>query len=213
MSSTDELDLDVLDLITAFSKLSLKDPPIYHVPNDILYILFRLACTGPPSLETLKQPLALTHVCDSWRAIAIRIPHLWTYARMVHRSPLGRCDEGPHKRVMVVGSLLRRSARLPFEFHLVGKDFVDMSWSAGSEVAPMFERAFRAFRARCEKLLIAIPWNRHLDMLLDGVRGMRMPVLKRVEWDIVGGERLVVDLEPREGVGDPVYGPDMRKFG
>jgi hypothetical protein len=50
-------------------------------------------------------------------------------------------------------------------------------------------------------------------MLLDGVRGMRMPVLKRLEWDIVRGERLVVDLEPREEVGDPVYGPDVRMFG
>jgi hypothetical protein len=213
MSSTDEFDLDVLDLITAFSNLSLKDPPIYQVPNDILYILFRLVCAGPPSLETLKQALALTHVCGSWRAITIRIPHLWTYAHMFHKSPLGRFDEGPHNRVSVVDSFLRRSARLPFEFHLVGKDFVDMSWSAGSEVAPMFEKAFRARSVRCEKLRIAIPWNRHLDMLLDGVRGMRMPVLKRVEWDIVRGERLVVDLEPREEVGDPVYGPDVRMFG
>jgi hypothetical protein len=33
-----------------------------------------------------------------------------------------------------------------------------------------------------------------------------MPVLKRIGWDIVPGERLVVDLEPREEVGDPVYG-------
>jgi len=76
----------------------------------------------------------------------------------------------------------------------------------------MFERGFRARSVRCEKLRIAIRSNRHLDMLLDGVKGI-MPVLKRVEWDIVGGERLVVDLEPREAVGDPVYGPDMRKFG
>jgi hypothetical protein len=30
------------------------------------------------------------------------------------------------------------------------------------------------------------------------VRGMWMPILKRVEWDIVRGERLVVDLEPKE---------------
>ena len=40
-----------------------------------------------------------------------------------------------------------------------------------------------------------------------------MPVLKRIEWDIVCGVRLAVDLEPREGVGDPVYGPDVRMFG
>ncbi|KIJ97787.1 hypothetical protein K443DRAFT_681279 [Laccaria amethystina LaAM-08-1] len=75
MSSTDEFDLDVLNLITAFSKLSLKGPPIYQVPNGIPYILFRLVCAGPPSLETLKQVLALTHVCGSWRTITI-IPHL-----------------------------------------------------------------------------------------------------------------------------------------
>ena len=143
MSSTDELDLDVLHLITAFSNLSLKDPPIYHVPNDILYMLFRLVCAGPPSLETLKQALALTHVCGSWRAIVVHIPHLWTFARMFHKSPLGRFNVGPHNRVMVVNSLLRRSPRLPFEFHLVGKDFMDMSWNAGSEVAPMFGKALR----------------------------------------------------------------------
>jgi hypothetical protein len=47
-------------------------------------------------------------------------------------------------------------------------------------------------------------------MLLDGVKGTRMPVLKR---DIVRGEQLVVDLEPRKEVGDPVYGPDVRMFG
>lgn len=77
---------------------------------------------------------------------------------------------------------------------MLGKDFVDMSWSGGSEVAPMFERVFMARCVRCEKLRIAIPWNRHLD----GVKGMRMPVLKRVEWVIVHGERLVVDLGLRE---------------
>ena len=45
-----------------------------------------------------------------------------------------------------------------------------MSWSAGSELAPMFENTFRARSVKCEKLWIAIPSNRHLDMLLDGVR-------------------------------------------
>jgi hypothetical protein len=88
---------------------------------------------------------------------------------MFHRTPLGRFDEGRHNCVSVADSLLRRSARLPFEFHLVGKDFVDMSWSAGLEVAPMFEKAFRARSVRCEKLRIAIQWNR----LLDGVKDAR----------------------------------------
>ena len=90
---------------------------------------------------------------------------------------------------------------------------MDISLSAGSEVSAIFENAFRARSVRCEKLRIAIPSNRQLDMLLDGVKGMRMPVLKRLEWDIVHGERLAVDLEPREEVGDPAYGPDMRMFG
>ena len=62
---------------------------------------------------------------------------------------------------------------------------------------------------RCEKLRIAIASNRHLD----GVKRMRMPVLKRFEWDIARDERLVVDLEAREEVGDPVYGPDVKMFG
>ena len=62
---------------------------------------------------------------------------------------------------------------------------------------------------RCEKLRIAIASNRHLD----GVKRMRMPVLKRFEWDISCGVRLAVDLEPREEVGDLVYGPDVRTFG
>ncbi|EDR03399.1 uncharacterized protein LACBIDRAFT_331487 [Laccaria bicolor S238N-H82] len=213
MFDTDELYFDVLDLITAFSKLSLKDPPIYNVPNDILYILFRLVCAGPPSLETLKQALALTHVCGSWRALAIHIPHLWTYARMFHKTSLGHFDKGPHNRVMVVNSLLKRSARLPFEFHFLRAEFVDICWNAGSDVAPMFEQAFSARSVGCEKLRVAIPSNRHMDMLLDVVKGMKMPVLKRVEWNIVGGERLNVDLEPREEVEDPVYGPDVRMFG
>ena len=51
---------------------------------------------------------------------------------------------------------------------------------------------------RCEKLRVAIASNRHLD----GVRGMKMPVLKRLEWDIVWSERLVVDFESRGEVGD-----------
>ena len=50
---------------------------------------------------------------------------------MFLRSPFGQLDEGPHNRVVVVNSL-RRSARLPFQFHFVDKDFVDMAWSAGS---------------------------------------------------------------------------------
>ena len=90
---------------------------------------------------------------------------------------------------------------------------MDISWSAGSEVPLMFEQVFRVRSVRCEKLQIVIPWNRHLDVLLNGVRGMRMPVLKKVEGDIVCGEWLVVELELREEVGDPVYGPDVRMFG
>ena len=70
-----------------------------------------------------------------------------------------------------------------------------------------------AFGARCEKLRTAIPSNRHLGMLLDGVRGMRMPVLKRLESDIVRSVPLAVELKPSEEVGDPVYGPDVRMFG
>ena len=101
ISSTDEV-----DLVTAFSRLSLEDPPIYEVPTGILYIFFCLACGGPSSLEGLKQALALTHVCGSWRATAIHIRHLWTYARMFLRSPFGRFDVRPHNRVMVVNSLL-----------------------------------------------------------------------------------------------------------
>ena len=42
-----------------------------------------------------------------------------------------------------------------------------ISWSARSEVAPMFEKAFRAKSVRWEKLRIVIPSNRHLDMHLD----------------------------------------------
>ena len=62
----------------------------------------------------------------------------------------------------------------------------------------MFENAFRAKSVKCEKLRIAIASSR----LLDGLKRMRMPVLKRLELDIVCGERLVVDLEPRGEVGD-----------
>ena len=52
--------LDIIESrrFTAFSKLSLEDPPIYQVANVILYILFRLVCAGPLSLETLKRALA-----------------------------------------------------------------------------------------------------------------------------------------------------------
>lgn len=46
-----------------------------------------------------------------------------------------------------------------------------MSWSAGSEIPPMFERAFMA-------------WNKHLDEVKPG---MKRPVLKRVESDILCG--------------------------
>lgn len=56
-----------------------------------------------------------------------------------------------------------------------------MSWSAGSEIPPMFERAFMA-------------WNKHLDEVKPG---MKRPVLKRVESDILCGEQLVVDLRAR----------------
>ena len=40
-----------------------------------------------------------------------------------------------------------------------------------------------------------------------------MPVLKRFEWDIALDERLVVDFEAREEVGDLVYGADVKMFG
>ena len=57
---------------------------------------------------------------------------------------------------------------------------------------------------------IAIASNRHLH----GANRMRMPVSKRFEWDIARDERLVVGLEPKEEVGDPVNEPDVRiRFG
>lgn len=86
---------------------------------------------------------------------------------------------------------------------------MNICWSAGSDVAPMFEQAVRARSVTCEKLRIVIPSNRRLDMLLDGEGDEDA----RFEWDIVGSERLLVDLEPREEVRDPVYGPDVRMFG
>lgn len=48
---------------------------------------------------------------------------------------------------------------------------MNICWSARSDVAPMFEQAFKAGSVTCEKLRLAIPSNRHLDMLLDGVKG------------------------------------------
>ena len=45
--------------------------------------------------------------------------------------------EVPHNCVILVNSL-QQLARLSFAFHHVGKDFVDMSWSTGLEVVPVF---------------------------------------------------------------------------
>ena len=55
ISSTDEVDLDVLDLVTAFSGLSSEDPPIYEVPSDILYIFLSSSASSVGGLLHWKD--------------------------------------------------------------------------------------------------------------------------------------------------------------
>ncbi|KAF9009931.1 hypothetical protein BDQ17DRAFT_1222300, partial [Cyathus striatus] len=54
--------------------------PARQLPRDILEEIF-LACLPTdrnPCISAAEAPILLTHICSSWRSIALSLPRLWS---------------------------------------------------------------------------------------------------------------------------------------
>ncbi|KAJ7915678.1 hypothetical protein B0H13DRAFT_395383 [Mycena leptocephala] len=96
-----DMNLALDKLIPRFSRLSLVDPPIYRVPDDLLYELF-MTLVGDLPYQSCDLAVRLSHVCHDWRAIILRAPLLWRFIAM-HSSG------SPRDHSTTVESFLRRS--------------------------------------------------------------------------------------------------------
>ena len=77
--------------------------------------------------------------------------------------------EGPHNHDILVNSI-QQSACLPFGFHHVGKDFVDMFWSIGLEVVLVFESSSMVTQLILLMLIISL-----LSPLFDSLDSLSIP--------------------------------------
>ncbi|KAJ6516777.1 hypothetical protein C8R47DRAFT_1190007 [Mycena vitilis] len=112
-----EMTLAIDRLALKFSRLSLIDPPVRRIPDDLLYELFVLL-VGDPSAQSCDLAVRLSHVCQDWRSMLVQAPLFWRFVTL-HGSGSGR-DHSP-----VVDSFLRRSQNLKiaFSLYLRGIDF------------------------------------------------------------------------------------------
>ncbi|KAI0043946.1 hypothetical protein FA95DRAFT_330312 [Auriscalpium vulgare] len=61
------------------SEMSQTTPPVARLPPEILCHIFSYLSTRPPPHHDSWMWQTVTHVCMSWRAIAIASPLLWTH--------------------------------------------------------------------------------------------------------------------------------------
>ncbi|KAJ7666885.1 hypothetical protein DFH06DRAFT_1295028, partial [Mycena polygramma] len=71
-----EMTLAIDRLALKFSRLSLIEPPVHRIPDDLLYELF-MFLVGDPSSQSCDTAVRLSHVCQDWRSIVVQAPLFW----------------------------------------------------------------------------------------------------------------------------------------
>ncbi|EGN97827.1 hypothetical protein SERLA73DRAFT_74088 [Serpula lacrymans var. lacrymans S7.3] len=128
--------------ITPFRALSPKSPRLSAalLPADILLPIFHIAVFQHDLLHRGTVPVILSHVCKTWRDLAINTPTLWT--TIVSRRPgippsLQAPEAHGHKRKTdpldafpLIKIFLSRSRDCPLNIYL------DLSWCNSNEAIP-----------------------------------------------------------------------------
>ncbi|KAF7290590.1 F-box domain-containing protein [Mycena indigotica] len=91
------------ELASTFSRISLVDPPVYRLSNDLLYQLFATTLAGEP----YERVIRLSHVCSTWRFIMLHAPLFWTSVTIYIPSNIDHAN--------ITEQLLRRSQHQPFD--------------------------------------------------------------------------------------------------
>ncbi|KAJ7784694.1 hypothetical protein B0H16DRAFT_1877100 [Mycena metata] len=100
------LNIAMSELASRFSRISLKDSPVYSAPDDILYAVFMLL-GGEPSAENCDLLVLLSHVCRNWRSVIVHAPLMWKFVAMYSSAK---------DHSATIDSFLRRSQDQPITF-------------------------------------------------------------------------------------------------
>ncbi|KAJ7866359.1 hypothetical protein B0H13DRAFT_2561499 [Mycena leptocephala] len=137
--------------------------PVLELPNEIISDIFmHFLPTYPlcPLLIGLHSPTVLTHVCRSWREIALSTPALWCAIGTSYDN-----DIPLKQKAHIFDIWLRRSRFCPLSLKIV--DWMDVA-AILAAVAP--------HRARWEHLVFHFPPS-HLHTIIDGA----MPLLRHLD--------------------------------
>ncbi|KDR83129.1 hypothetical protein GALMADRAFT_58315, partial [Galerina marginata CBS 339.88] len=98
--------------------------PIRRLPPDILHEVFYhcLSTHRNPIMAASEAPMLLTHVCSSWRTIALSSPRLWAQLHITfcdnYRAFRSRAEKTLQIRCDVVKEWLGRSGTCPLSISL-----------------------------------------------------------------------------------------------
>lgn len=104
---------DCVDLHSSLEHLRSLLSPIRRLPMEILGEIFHLACTYLPmqdSISLSSAPLLVTHVCSTWRSVAISKTSLWSFIAVRIADPVPNASEG---LLFLVALWLQRSGTSP----------------------------------------------------------------------------------------------------
>jgi hypothetical protein len=87
--------------------------PIHTLPYDILFDIFNLFTLPCPEVPSLSVTFTLSHVCHSWRHVALTSPRLWTDLSI--RLPWSRCHPD---HILWVQELISRSNEFSLSLQL-----------------------------------------------------------------------------------------------
>jgi len=104
---------DCVDLHSSLEHLRSLLSPIRRLPIEILGEIFQLACTYLPmqdSISLSSAPLLFTHVCSTWRSVAISKTSLWSFIAVRIADPVSNTSKG---LLLLVELWLQRSGTSP----------------------------------------------------------------------------------------------------
>jgi hypothetical protein len=154
--------------ILAQERLDSYKYPVLTLPNEIvseIFMHFLPAYPFFPPLTGLLSPTLLTHICRTWREIALSTPALW-------------CTIGiPYDD----GIPLKQKAHI-FDIWLKRSRFCPLSLQLGRGIVLKILAAVVPHRARWERLKLAYPSPSHLPIIIDGP----IPLLRHLDLCLSG---------------------------
>jgi hypothetical protein len=213
------LDAQILDLENSIAALRLERAlvkghlssyryPVLTLPNEIVSEIFTQFLPGYPRFPPLTgphSPTFLTHICRTWREIAVSAPSLWRAISLSFDF-----DNISFKQQARISNLwLKRSRGCPLSIQIDGAG--DGTYTA--DISELLKSVVR-HRTRCQSLKLQVspsqlraiegsmPFLRHLDLVLgvDAMFAMKMtsvalgelPLLRSVALNDIAASRVIL---------------------